>query len=114
MTSQFDTDVRLRREHTPWARVNVIAFMRDMALQLAPGAAERQEEVVLRVHHRPDVASRFWWSLEWTGPDGERHDAQAQEFDLLLWRAVEGELRLEQRARLEREAAKANEFQGNA
>lgn len=104
MTSMFDTRVRERREATPWARVDVKAFMQEMALEggLNPDAPE----VTLTCRYRPDVASRLWWTLEWTGEDGQRHTAGSQDFRLLLWRAAEAEMQA--RARSGREGNRAD------
>ncbi len=99
MTTLFDTDVRLRRNHTPWAKMGLVHFMREMALNVPYGdnVSPFDHEVVLKVHYRHAVASRFWWSLEWTGEDEKRHAVDSQEFDLLLWRAAELEMKIRER-----------------
>lgn len=105
MTSLFDTEVRRRREATPWARVDVEAFLRDAALNdWAATDRDKPAGAELKVRHRPDVASRTWYTLEWTGEDGERHAVESQDFDLLMWRAAEVEMRARRRA--EREGMK--------
>lgn len=96
MSSMFDTAVYNRRKQTPWARINVIQFLKDMCFN-----DEEHRTMSLSVHYRPDVASRFWWVINWTGADGERHEQSAQELDLCLWRAAEAELRIEERLGLE-------------
>lgn len=93
MTSLFDTAVRNRKHHTPWTEIDAFRFMRDMAMNGAGTAAENA--VKISVQYRRDVASRFWWTIEWTGADGERHEQTAQDLDLLLWRAAEAELQIE-------------------
>jgi hypothetical protein len=91
MSSLFDTEVYQRRNHTPWASVNFLHFVRDMVWN---GTAEPLEnEVVFKARYRNDVASRVWYELSWTGEDGERHYADSQDFGLLLWRAAEIELK---------------------
>lgn len=92
-TNEHDIDVTLvreRRNATPWASMNLHAFMHDMALN-------GQALVSLTCVYRPDVASRFWWTVEWTDEQGEKHEASAQELDLCLWRAAEKELQARQR-----------------
>jgi hypothetical protein len=89
MTSMFESAVYARARQTPWARVDPIRFMRDMALE------SDGETVGLTVNYRHSVASRFWWTISWAGPDGERHEAEAQTLDRCLWRAAEIQLQLE-------------------
>lgn len=105
MSSLYDTDVRNRREHTPWANVNAFRFMREMALNVDDTKPRYEQAAVLSVHSRPDVASRFWWTMEWTGTDGERHSVSAQDLDLCLWRAAESETRIMERLEHERKSA---------
>ncbi len=97
MSSAFDTDVSQRRNHTPWSIMSLTAFMRDMAVSTIDF-----EKVTLTCHYRHSVASRYWWTIQWTDEQGEKHEASAQELDLCLWRAAEMELKA--RARAEREA----------
>lgn len=93
MSSLFESQVYQRERHTPWARVDLIRFMKDMALN------GQDETIGLSLIYRRDVASCFWWVLSWVGPDGERHEAEAQHLDKCLWRAAEIEYRLEQKAK---------------
>lgn len=102
MSSLFDSAVRERRAHTPWARVSPARFLKEAAMNVPDGAPVRDHEVVLRCHERPDVASRFWWTLEWTGEDSERHVVDSQYQDLLFWRAAEEAMRARARAEAER------------
>ena len=98
MTSMFDSNVRDRRDHTPWAIMSLSAFIRDMALMGGSQAEERVNcPVTLTCHYRHSVASRFWWTIQWTDEHGEKHEASAQELDLCLWRAAEMELRVRKR-----------------
>src|SRR4051794_24027912 len=103
MTSLFDTDGRRRREATPWARVNLPAFMREMSWNGEHSAQQAGPPVTLTLRYRHAVSTREWWTLEWTGEDGERHTAESQDFDLVLWRAAELEIRA--RANQERQEA---------
>ncbi len=104
MTSLFDSAVRSRREHTPWARISLLAFMQEMAWNKPPDANAWEHEIVLKCHLRPAVDTRLWWTLEWTGADGERHSVDSKEFDLLLWRAAEMESRIQEKVEAEHKA----------
>ena len=95
MSSMFDTNVRNRREHTPWATISLTKFFREMVWNGADAPTENA--VQLSVQDRHSVASRMWFRLEWTGEDGQRHSAEAQEFELVLWRAAEIEIRARER-----------------
>jgi hypothetical protein len=106
MGSMFDSDVYSRRKHTPWARIQIAAFMREMALNVPSGANHWEHRVELSVLYRPDVASRMWWRVEWTGEDGVRHSADAQELDLCLWRAAEIELKIREKQKRDAEKGK--------
>jgi len=103
MTTLFDSDVRLRRTHTPWARISISAFMKEMALNVPYDTNYWEHQAILKVHYRHSVASRFWWSLEWTGEDGERHSVDSQELDLLFWRAAEMEMRIRKKIEAKRD-----------
>ena len=96
MTTLFDSDVRIRRNHTPWATMRVQAFMKEMAYNIFQGDKRDaiENRVILECHYRHQVASSFWWTITWTGEDGQRHSAEAQELDLCLWRAAEIEMRI--------------------
>jgi hypothetical protein len=72
MSSLFDSEVYLRRKHTPWARMQIAAFMKEMALNVPDGANHLEHRVELSVLYRPDVASRMWWRIEWTDDEGLR------------------------------------------
>lgn len=95
MTSLFDSRVRDRRNHTEWATMSLSAFMKDMAISGGSGTEERTNcPVRLTCHYRASVASRYWWTIEWTDEQGEQHRAEAQELDLCLWRAAEIETQI--------------------
>lgn len=93
MSSLFETFVRRRREQTPWARMGIQPFLTEAAWS---GASSKPDEpskpASISVVYRGDVASRMWWTVAWTGEDGEHREACAQELDLALWRAAEMEL----------------------
>ena len=98
MTSMFDSNVRDRRDHTEWAVMSLTAFMKDMALTGGSQmAGQVTYPVTLTCHYRHSVASRFWWTIQWTDEQGEKHEASAQELDLCLWRAAEMEIRARKR-----------------
>ena len=92
MTSMFDSNVRDRRNHTPWATISLTGFMRDVAVNTI-----NFEKVTLTCQWRHSVASRYWWTLQWVDAQGEKHEASAQELDHCLWRAAEMELRARKR-----------------
>lgn len=103
MSTLFDSKVYDRRRQTPWARMNVVAFMRDMMTNREPDSQVTSAlGVILTCRYRHDVASRTWWTIEWTTVDGGRCRAEAQELDLCLWRAAETELDAEEKYRANR------------
>lgn len=104
MTSLFESMVRARKEHTPWARVNLISFMQEMAYnrpalegELSSHELLQFQDVILKVHHRHDVSSGFWWTINWTDAEGQRREESSQYFDLVCWRAVEAEMQARDR-----------------
>lgn len=90
MTSLFDSKVNDRRNETPWAVMSLQAFMKDMAIN-------SQEPVTFSCQYRPDVASRFWYTVTWTDASGQKRGTESQDPDLCLWRAAEMELRARKR-----------------
>ncbi len=106
MSSLFDSEVYQRRRATPCTRIDIEALLKRIALHQDDGEGHQLVDVTLTVHYRPDVASRFWWSLQWKAEDGEERILWAQELDLLLWRAATSEARTAQRLELQK-AAKA-------
>ena len=109
MSSLFESKVRDRRNHTEWAMMGLSAFMRDMAVSGGSQAISGQERppeghvsypVKLTCQYRHSVASRFWWSIEWTDEQGIERRAEAQELDLCLWRAAEIELQVREKGKL--------------
>jgi len=92
MSSLFESRVYQRRNETPWAIMSLSAFMRDMMFQ---------GRVTFSCVYRPSVATRQWYTLEWIGEDGEQHQAEAQEWDLCLWRAAQIELRVREQKKRE-------------
>ncbi len=68
MGSLFDTRVRNRRNHTPWATIALLRFIREMVLN-ATGDPQNHA-VILRATYRGDVASRMWFELN--GPEKTR------------------------------------------
>jgi len=94
MTSMFETEVYQRERHTSYARISLVAFMRDMALN-AQNFAGQGLEITLTCQYRHSVASRFWWTISWVTPDGERREMSAQTLDKCLWRAVTAQINIE-------------------
>lgn len=100
MSSLFDTLVSRRRDATPWAKMSLVAFLKDAAWCGAPRKEGGQASPAsVSVAYRGDVASRMWWTIAWAGEDGERREASAQELDLALWRAAEMEMAARHRAK---------------
>ncbi len=64
MGSLFESRVRERQQATPWASVSVQRFLMDV-IAYGEGPAR------LSVIPRSEVASRLWWTLEWTSADGQ-------------------------------------------
>lgn len=107
MTSLFDTAVRNRRQATPWARVDALRFLKEMALNATAEGQGNDLSATISVEYRPDVASRFWWTVTWVSADGIRGSVSSQELDLCLWRAAEVEERCRQRVEAEIAAKRA-------
>jgi hypothetical protein len=79
--------------------MSLVQFLKDAAWNGA-GSDEHGLNIKAKVTvvYRPDVASRMWWTIRWTGEDKQQREASAQELDLALWRAAE----MEEGARAER------------
>lgn len=95
MSSFFDSQVQELRKQVPFASINFQSFMRDA---IEAGGWEAKDKnyyehaFELTGVYRPDVASRMWFTLKFTASDGQRHIVEAQDFSLLLWRAVQVEI----------------------
>lgn len=72
----------------PWVNISFSAMLRDVVDQGA---------VTLTVAPRPDVQTRRWLTLEWTGADERPHRVEASDMQLLLRRAAV----VEQQARVD-------------
>lgn len=57
-----------------------------MSSPLADLAINSEGEVVLRVEYNPCVASRVWYTLEWTDADGKPQRASSINVDTLFKR----------------------------
>ena len=77
-----------QRQATPWDHISATAFMRDVV----GDATGDLRGATLRLRRRPEVATRQWWEIEWTGADGKRYAAEASTLQLLMARAAETEL----------------------
>lgn len=86
------TDSELRTKN-PFATISleklIGAAMDNVPFDCADFYEHRFE---LSCVERPDVATRRWYTLSWTGADGKRHHVSASKFGLLLWRAAAIEL----------------------
>ena len=100
MTSLFDSMVYQTRRAVEWAEIDLEYFLKDIAMN-GQGPAK------LEVRYRPDVASRYWFSIKWRSEDGEQHSEGAQTLQLCLWRAAIREKQI--RERVERQAQKEQE-----
>lgn len=98
MSSWFDTRVRNRREHTPFATVSLLKFIRNALMNMPMDEKPYDHPFILTVTNRPDVASRMWVEIQWTDATGKRTGAASQDFDLALWRAVETEMESAEKA----------------
>lgn len=105
MSGEFDSRVYARRQHTPWARMSLTAFMSEVMYR--SNKENITQHAALYLSYRPDVASNKWWTIEWYGEDQETHDASAQDLDLCLFRAAEIDLNISKEIR-EREKISAN------
>lgn len=125
MGSLFDSQVYDARKRVPWAEIDLLQLAREAAMsgadadQKLPEAADTclhgrryysgKNDFQLTVQYRGDVASRFWYTVEWTGEDGERHSVSAQEIDLCLWRVAISELNIRARIKRDTEIAASKE-----
>jgi len=95
----FESEVYQRETHTPFTRIDLIGFMKTMALDGSNFEKQQNHEVTLSVVYRKSVATRFWWTLSWIGADGERHEQSGQELQKCLWRAVTSQVKQEAEAK---------------
>jgi len=107
MSRIFDSLVYARRRHTPWSRMSLLDFAKDVCLRhLEKPAIERCFE--LRVFYREDVVSKFWFDISWTGPTGEQLSTCGESLDLALYRAAETEIQAQRLADEERRSKKVS------
>lgn len=100
MSSLFESQVRSRRNHTPWARMSLLTFAKEMALNCGCSCKDKtkgEHGFRLDVAYRPSVASGFWFTVSWCGLEGDRIMAESMELDLALWRAAEIQLEAQRR-----------------
>lgn len=93
MGSWFDSKVYERRRRNPWMTPGLISFAKDVLMNEGGRRFLGNEEtpdqgVTLTIINRPDVASRFWYTLEWSAASGQRRSVSSQEYNLLMWRAA--------------------------
>lgn len=109
MSSMFDSMVYQRRNHTPWARISMHAFIDEMMWNApTPGlnGEEKPHRVTISCDYRPEVSSRKWWSMKWICCDGSEREASSQYFDLMMWRAAQIELQAREQMDSEQEQPK--------
>lgn len=94
MTSLFESTVSVYRNAVPWATIDLPSFLKD----IAQNSFEDAKLVTLSCLARPDVSSRFWWTLTWTSVDGEERTMAAATLELCLWRAAIREKQLKDKA----------------
>ncbi len=87
MSTFFESQVYDEERRVPWSRIDLLGFMRDMARDEKP--------VRFKVSYRPDVSTRFWFTLKWHGEDGDWLEASAQSLQKCLWRAALRQLNYE-------------------
>ena len=92
MTSLFDTEVYQARRAIEWAEIDLDYFLKDLT-----GDDPQGRPAVLMVHSRPSVRTRFWWTLQWHGVDGEEHRTEGETMQLCLWRAAVREKKLREK-----------------
>lgn len=73
----------------PLATISAGRFIRSVVAQHEGIANPNHARAVLTCAPRPDVRTRFWWTLEWLGADNRMHRAEGESIDLLMWRAAE-------------------------
>lgn len=79
-----------------WHSPRPFIFMKSMTLE-----SENNEPAVLSVQYRHEVASRYWWTVEWTDASGQRRSESAQSVELLFERAIKTELAIRERIEAE-------------
>jgi hypothetical protein len=90
VNSPFNVKVNERRNGTPWARMSLESFARDMAVRCASRCASMdtgEHGVALTVASGWNTGMRY--VLSWCGPKGRRLEVASQDLDLVLWKAAE-------------------------
>lgn len=108
----FPDQVRERRNHTPWAEIDLRSFARLMAVNGGRADAKNarrdgaepsryssgKNDFLLKVEPRPGTDSGVWYTVRWTGVDGLRHHQAGQNLDNVLWKAAQAEMDARERA----------------
>lgn len=97
MSSMFDTNVYHKRRRNEFLSPSIMQFMKHMAVNEQQFHSHGQKldepiqhpDIKLTVSYRPSVASRFWYTLQWVDVDNKNHQVDAQDLDLLGWRAIQ-------------------------
>ena len=82
MSSIFDSAVYAMRNRYPFVVPKFLAFVKEKAY------AVPDENVVFEVTSR-NVKTGLWFSLTWCETDGKVYRAESQEFELMMWRAIQ-------------------------
>lgn len=78
----FDSAVYAMRNHYPFVAPKFLTFVKEKA------EAMPDENVVFEVMSR-NVKTGLWFSLAWCETDGRVYRAESQEFELMMWRAIQ-------------------------
>lgn len=103
MGSWFDTQVQNLRNKIPFVSPSLLSFI-DTVIYNERGDFNKggildehfKRDVVFMCHYRPDVASRRWYTLSWVESDDSRLEVSAQKYDLLLWRAIQAHINVQE------------------
>jgi hypothetical protein len=98
MSTIFDSSVYQMRKNAPFAAPQMGKFIEAVAIE-----SPDHEPAILTVQYRHSVASRLWWTLEWTDQAGQKREVSAQEWPLCVWRAIQVYKNAERQRELERQ-----------
>lgn len=104
MSSWFDTQVQNLRNRIPFVSPSLVLFIDTVIYnrQDIIDNADRFDclfshgEVVLSCRLRNDVKTNKWYELSWVESDGKRRIVSSQDFSLLMWRAIQTHLNVEE------------------
>lgn len=104
MSSWFDTLVYNLRHKIPFVTPSLVTFIDTVIYnrQDVIDNADRfdtvfsRNQVVLSCVLRNDVKTNKWYELSWVESDGKRRMVSSQEFSLLLWRAIQTHINVQE------------------